>query len=138
MAEKCVTLIIPHLKSQHYILLIQVTIFKTKIMDVISSSLSHWNNLGHRKNGDRYWYIYTETGICTIAYLHTHKWAFIFSHCCKHTFNKHPIIFPVGPQMSELSLVFYDSKEGGKISIWFKWHNRVIFLVYLFPKIGKK
>lgn len=30
LAEKCVTLIIPHLKSQHYIVLIQVTILKNK------------------------------------------------------------------------------------------------------------
>lgn len=74
------------------------------------------------------WYIYTETGVCTIPYLHTHKWAFktSFTRCYTHTFI--PSFFP---PMSELSLFSTINQEEKKISIWFKWHRRVWFSLFI-------
>lgn len=83
LAEKCVTLIIPQLKSQHYIVLIQVTISKNKKITNVIFFPFRVTEI----RLDRYWYTYTETGVRTIAYLHTHRWAFMFSftHFCAHT-----------------------------------------------------
>lgn len=64
----------------------------------------------------------TDIDTCTqkqaFALLHpctfTSEHSYSHSHIAAHTHIQHPVIFPIRPQMSELSLVFYDNQEERK------------------------
>lgn len=135
MAEKRVTLTLPHLKSQHYIVLIQVTIFKNKNKGChffLPESLKLDRTQGKRRQ----------------ILIHIHRQAFALLHTCTLT-NEHSHIAAdthirqtsrhFSP--SDVRALFSSLQWSGrkkKISIWFKWHHREIFLVYFVPKNWKK
>lgn len=139
-----VTLTTPHLKSPHYILLLQLP--KAKIINVDSSFLSHWNEIGHggewRQTHTKTW-TFEQLRTCTLKNEHLCSHSHFATHAHAHTHHSLPP--PIGSQMSELfrfSTVTRKKqnreKRGGGKGIWSRWHHHTILLVYLFPKSWKK
>lgn len=96
-------------------------------MDVISSFLSHWNKIERRKNGDRLIHIHRNRRLHYSILAHSQMSIQNLVHTLLHT-HIHSIIFP--PHVRAL-FIFYNKSGRKKISIWFKWHRRVWFSLFI-------
>lgn len=111
---------------------------KTKIMEVISSFLS--------RTQEKWWQVFIHIHRNTVALsqmsIHILVRTLLQTHIHTRTHSTNiPSFFPIRPQRSEFTLVFYNKsgrKRENKHLIWMASSCDFFFLVYLFPKIGKK